>query len=269
MSNPAPPSSAIPVRHRDDAIHARQRRQHAIKRGLKDAFPTIVGSMPFGMLVGSAATAAGMDPWLAMAMSVIVYAGASQLAAIQLMAQHAPALIVVATVLVVNLRFMLYSASLAPVFRHFPLGKRILFGYLITDHVFALVNANTNLHSPATSRAQDDSALDIPPYYLAITIAQWISWQITVAIGVFLGTLIPKDWSLDFAIPLVFIAIVIPALATRTHWVAAIAASIAALFTAAMPMKLGLIAAAFTGVIVGAWLESIDAKRSDGTGGAR
>jgi 4-azaleucine resistance transporter AzlC len=221
-------------------------KRESIVRGLKDGFPTVVGSMPFGMLVGSASTAAGMDPWMALAMSIIVYAGASQLAALQLMTQHAPAMIVIATVLVVNLRFVLYSATLAPFFRQFPLMKRILLAYLLTDHVFALVS---------TKFKADDPSIHVPSYYQAITYAQWISWQITVAIGIFLGTLIPKAWSLDFAIPLVFLAIVMPALATRAHWLAAITASIAALFTASLPLKLGLIAAALTGVIVGAWLD--------------
>jgi predicted branched-subunit amino acid permease len=248
--HPAAPSEKISSSDAIDPAASAEWKRASIKQGLKDGFPTIVGSMPFGMLVGSAATAAGMDPWMAMAMSVIVYAGASQLAALGLMLQAAPAVIVVATVLVVNLRFVLYSATLAPFFRQFPLLQRAGMAYLITDHVFALVSTKASIEN-----GKSNAPFDVPTYYLAITIGQWISWQITVALGIFLGTMIPKQWSLDFAIPLVFIAIVMPALATRSHWVTAITASVAALFTAALPLKLGLIAAAITGVAIGSWLD--------------
>lgn len=255
-----PDSSSRPSQINSTEVSPALRRE-SIKQGLKDGFPTVVGSMPFGMLVGSASTAAGMDPWMAMAMSIIVYAGASQLAAIQLMAQAAPALIVVATVLVVNLRFVLYSATLAPFFRQFPTLERTAMAYLITDHVFALVSTKA-----LDERGHANASLHVPTYYLTITVAQWIFWQITVAFGIFLGTLIPKEWSLDFAIPLVFLAIVMPALATRAHWVTAITASIAALFAAALPLKLGLIAAALVGVAMGSWLDWRDEQRQQGRG---
>jgi 4-azaleucine resistance transporter AzlC len=224
-----------------------QTRQQAYWQGAKDAFPSIVGLIPFGLIVGTASTAAGMDPWLALAMSLIVYAGASQLAAIGLMTQSAPVLIVIATVLVVNLRFVMYSASLAPFFRHLRPARKWLLSYGLTDHLFALVMARFNVEKP-------DANVDA--YFLGGAIPTWLTWNLMVAIGIFAGTLVPKAWSLDFAIPLVFLALVFPALTSRAHWTTAGVAAIAAFFTAALPMKLGLIAAAVTGVVVGSWLDA-------------
>ena len=232
-------------------------RKHAYLHGAKDAFPSVIGLIPFGLIVGTASTAAGMDPWLALAMSIIVFAGASQLAAIALMVQSAPMLIVVLTVLVVNLRFVMYSASLAPFFRELPVGRRWLLSYALTDHLFALVNARFK---------RDGSHQNVDAYYIGAAIPTCLTWHVMVAIGIFAGTLVPRDWSLDFAIPLVFLALVFPALTSRAHWLTAAVAGVAAFYTVALPLKLGLIAAAFTGVLVGSWADAREAKRHVKTG---
>ena len=223
-----------------------QTRQQAYLQGAKDAFPSVIGLIPFGLIVGTASTAAGMDPWLALAMSIIVYAGASQLAAIALMVQSAPMAIVLATVLVVNLRFVMYSASLAPFFRELSTSRKWLLSYGLTDHLFALVNARFT---------PDGSHKHVDAYYIGGAVPTWLTWNTMVAIGIFAGTLVPKQWSLDFAIPLVFLALVFPALTTRTHWITAGVALVAAFFTAGLPMKLGLITAAFVAVAIGTWLD--------------
>ena len=230
-----------------------QTRRQAYLQGAKDALPSVIGLIPFGLIVGTASTAAGMDPWLALAMSIIVFAGASQLAAIGLMVQSAPMVIVLTTVLVVNLRFVMYSASLAPFFRELPLARRWLLSYGLTDHLFALVNARFQ---------RDGSHQHVDAYYMGGAVPTWLTWNTMVAIGIFAGTLVPKQWSLDFAIPLVFLALVFPALTSRAHWVTAGVTATAAYFTAAMPMKLGLIAAALIGVVIGTLLDQRDERRA-------
>ncbi len=232
-----------------------QNRRQAYLQGAKDALPSLIGLTPFGLIVGTASTAAGMDPWLALAMSIIVYAGASQLAAIGLMVQSAPILIVLATVLVVNLRFVMYSAALAPFFRELPIGRRWIMSYALTDHLFALVN---------TRFSRDGTHRHVDAYFIGGAVPTWLMWNVMVAIGIFAGTLVPKEWSLDFAIPLVFLALVFPALQSRAHWVTAATAATAAYFTTPLPMKLGLIAAALTGVVVGSWLDYRDEARARG-----
>jgi predicted branched-subunit amino acid permease len=219
--------------------------------GLKDQSPGIIGNIPFGLITGAAATSAGVDPWLALGMSVLVFAGASQLAAISLMAQHAPAGIVVLTVLVVNLRMMMYSAAVAPYFRHTAMSRKWLISYLLTDHAFALVTSKFS---------KDDSPAEIEAYYLGAGIGMWLVWQAAIAAGIFAGTLVPAKWSLDFAIPLVFLSLVLPALQTRSHWMAAAAAGTAAAFCASLPLKLGLIAAAVAGVVAGVSMDKYAAR---------
>ncbi len=219
--------------------------------GLRAQLPAVISLLPFGMITGAASTAAGMDPWLALGMSLIVYAGASQLAAIALMAQHTPLAIVVLTVLVVNLRMTMYSAALAAHFRESPTGRKWLISYLLTDHGFALMLAK---FKPGSSEPHRDM------YYLGAASIMWLSWQLMVAVGIFAGTLVPTNLSLDFAIPLVFLALLMPALQSRAHWSAAIIAATTAAFTTAMPLKLGLISAALVGVAVGTWLDARDER---------
>ena len=214
--------------------------------GLRDQSPGIIGNIPFGLIAGASSTAAGMDPLLAMGMSIILFAGAAQLAAISLMAQHAPAFIVVLTVLVVNLRLVMYSAAVAPHFRHTPKARKWFFAYLLTDHAFALVTTKFN---------KRDEVPHFDAYYFGATSGMWIVWQVSVAIGVFAGTLVPLSWSLDFVIPLVFLSLVLPALQTRAHWAAAIVAGTAAAFLTSLPLKLGLITAATCGVMIGAMMD--------------
>ncbi|MBL0124736.1 MAG: AzlC family ABC transporter permease [Betaproteobacteria bacterium] len=223
--------------------------------GLRDQSPGIIGNMPFGLITGAAASAAGVDPWLALGMSIIVFAGASQLAAISLMAQHAPGGLVVLTVLIVNLRMMMYSAAMAPYFRHTPLARKWLFSYLLTDHAFALITTKFDKQRPPQQ---------LDAYYFGATSTMWWVWQISVAIGIFAGAQVPAKWSLDFAIPLVFLSLVLPALLSRSHWAAAIAAATAAAFCAALPLRLGLIAGAVTGVMVGMLFERFASDRGGG-----
>ncbi|MFO0326341.1 MAG: AzlC family ABC transporter permease [Burkholderiales bacterium] len=227
-------------------------RRQAYLSGARESFPSIIGLIPFGLIVGTASTAAGLDPWLSLVMSIIVYAGASQLAVIGLMVQGAPLLIVIATVLVVNLRFTMYSATIAPLFRDLSVRRRWVIGYALTDHLFALMNARFDVTRPAKNA---------DAFYFGGAIPTWIMWHSSVAVGIFAVTLVPIDWSLDFAIPLVFLALVFPALVTRTHWITAGVASVAACFAAGLPMKLGLLTAAASAVVAGTLLEQWDVRR--------
>jgi 4-azaleucine resistance transporter AzlC len=218
----------------------------AFRAGMRDQAPIILGMIPFGLIAGAAPVAAGMDPWLAIAMNVIVYAGAAQLAAVSLMAQHVPVPIVIATVLVVNLRFVMYSAALAPYFARLSTGKKWLYSYVITDHGFALLTAKMKPDAPIHA---------IDNYYRGVAVMMWMSWNTFAIIGALVGARVPASWSLDFTIPLVFLALVLPSLTSRAHWWAAGVASVMAVFTFSMPLKLGLITSALVGVAVGTWLD--------------
>jgi predicted branched-subunit amino acid permease len=236
-----------------------QTRRSAFLLGVRAQAPMLVGMLPFAFITGAASTAAGLDPWLALAMSIIVYAGASQLAAISLIAQGAPAFIVVATVLVVNLRMMMYSAAMARFFRRLPTWQKWAYAYGITDHIFAMVQARY----PHMQSEELPAEAHAHAFYAGIASTMWLSWQGCVAIGIFAGTRVPKEWPLDFAIPLVFAAILFPALMTRTHWIAALVASVAAACTATWPLKLGLMSAAIIGMVVGGVLDAREHAHPD------
>jgi predicted branched-subunit amino acid permease len=184
---------------------------------------------------------------------MIVAAGAAQLAAVQLISAGASVAIVILSVLVINLRFMLYSASLAPHFGSLPLGWKGLLSYHLTDQAYA-----------ATITRFDEGTTNEPDkrwYFLGTGLAIWTTWQVATMTGVFLGAWISEGWSLDFVLPLVFIALAVPAVKDRTTGAAALTAGVAAVFAAALPLNLGLIGAALVGVLGGLAMEALTGRR--------
>lgn len=222
--------------------------------GVRAELPLLVGVFPFGMIYGALALSAGLSKSAAQMMSSIVFAGSSQFVAAQLIHESAPGLVIVLTIAVVNLRHMLYSASLAPYLASLSTRWKTLLAYLLTDEAYA----PTILHYERNG---------VQPFghwfLLGAGLALWSTWQASTALGIFLGAAIPASWSLDFALPLTFIAMVVPVLKGRPYIAAALSAGIVALIAHALPFKLGLILAALTGIAVGTALEA-QAARSGG-----
>lgn len=218
----------------------------AFLAGARDQAPGVLGNIPFGLITGAAASAAGIDPVIAIAMSIIVFAGAAQLVAIQLISEGAPGAMIVLAALVVNLRMMMYSAAVAPFFAHLNLRWKFLIGYLLTDHAFALMTARFSTSDDNPHKRW---------YYLGAGSLMWVVWQIALAVGVFIGVQVPASWSLEFLIPLMFISLVAPALKTRPQLMAALCAATASVFTASFPLKSGLMVAALAGVVGGLLME--------------
>jgi 4-azaleucine resistance transporter AzlC len=209
---------------------------------LRDQTPGVMGAIPFGLIIGAAGSGAGIEPVASIAMSILVFAGASQLVAIQLLTQNAPAVLVVFAVLLVNLRIVMYSAAVAPYFANLPLRWKFVIAYLLTDHSFALTMARFH---------ETDGVQYKHWYFLGAGSVLWVGWQLAVVAGVYAGAKLPANWSLDFTIPLIFIALVIPALHTRTQRLAAVVAAIVSVFTSGMPLKTGLMVSAVLGVAAG------------------
>jgi len=214
--------------------------------GIKDELPILVGVVPFGMIYGILALSAGLSKAEAQAMSIIVFAGSAQFMLVQLAGVSTPALVMILTGFVINLRHALYSASVAPhVQKLNPVWKGIL-AYLLTDEAYAV--AITHYYRKGESSRKHW-------YFLGAGLALWTSWQISTAVGVFLGAQVPPSWSLDFTLALTFIALVVPTLKDRPSVLAAISAGAVAVLAAGLPYKLNLIVAAITGIIVGLWSE--------------
>lgn len=214
--------------------------------GVRAQLPILLGTSPFGMIYGVAATQAGLPVGVALGMSAFVFAGSAQFLAVGLFGSGAPGLIIVLTTLVVNLRHMLYSASLAPYVRHLNRAWKYLLAFLLTDEAYAVAithyERSASIPAPGTARHW---------YTLGAGITLWISWQLSTAAGVLLGAQVPSAWGLDFTLALTFIALLVPTLRDRPAGLAALVAGIVALATHDLPYNLGLVVAALGGIMAG------------------
>ena len=211
--------------------------------GVRQELPLQLGVAPFGLVFGVLGLAAGLTPLQTILMSSIVFGGASQVVFAQLWGS-VPGPVVGASVSVINLRHMLYSASMAPYLRALPLRCRIPLAYLLTDEAYA-VTINRLRHAPQGPYQH---------YHLLGTgMLLWVCWQITTIIGVVFGATIPPEWSLEFAIPLTFIAVVVPILRRRADFVACATAGVISVAGQSLPWKSWIILAALGGILAG-WL---------------
>jgi len=222
--------------------------------GVRAEIPLLIGVFPFGMIYGALAMNAGLDTLASQMMSSIVFGGSSQFVTAQLVRESAPGFVIVLTIAVVNLRHMLYSASLAPYLASLSTRWKVLLSYLLTDEAYA----------PTIIQYEREGQQPFSHWFLfGAGLSLWTIWQSSTALGIFLGTAIPEAWSLDFALPLTFIAMVVPVLKNRPAIVAALSAGVVALLAYSLPYRLGLILAALVGILVGTLLEE---KRSSGRG---
>ena len=212
--------------------------------GVREELPILLGVVPFGMIYGILALSAGLSPFDAQAMSSVVFAGSAQFMTAKLISAATPGLVVILTGFVINLRHALYSASLAPYTRHLPLSWKAALAYLLTDEAYAVSIIHYQREGELTHKHW---------HLLGAGLALWSSWQISTAVGIFLGAQIPSAWGLDFALPLTFIALVVPSLKDRPGILTASVASLAALLFFGLPFKLGLLASAFVAIAVGLW----------------
>jgi 4-azaleucine resistance transporter AzlC len=196
------------------------------------------------MIYGALAVTSGLSTAATMAMSALVFAGSSQFIAVGLVAAHTPVAIIVATTLVVNLRHMLYSATLLPHLKPLPQRWRIPLAFWLTDETFAVT----------IRRFQQDDAAGVKHWYqLGSSIAMYLNWQFWCFAGMMLGDRIPdaSGWGLDVAMPVTFIGMIIPFVKTRPMAVCVLTAGAAALLTLGLPYKLGILAAAVAGIAAG------------------
>lgn len=238
---------------------ARSPRQ-CVRHGFLQALPFILVLLPFGMLFGVVASDAGLDLGQTMGFTVLVLAGASQFTAVQLISDHAPALVVIVSAVAVNLRMAMYSASLVPWLGGARPRDRAWVSYVLIDQTYAL----------ALQHYERNPRLTMPQrlgYFLGAALATCVPWFVAAALGVIMGRAIPESWALDFAVPITFIALVAPALRSLPHLVAALVAVLAALVFAGLPSGLGLFVAAPLAMAAGA-LTELALERRRATGGA-
>lgn len=215
--------------------------------GARDVSPILLGVLPFGLITGAVGVSVGLPEWATIGMSYLIFAGASQLVAMQLMAEHASVAVVILTALVINARMFMYSASLAPHFNGLHPLKKAFLAYSLTDQSYAV--------SITRFDKEDADTVNKPLYYLGAAMLMWFGFNITTIMGAYLGAFIPASWDLGFTIPLMFIALVIPAVKDRPNLLAAAVAAVVSLAATPLPYNLGIMAAAMAGIVAGYTLE--------------
>lgn len=218
----------------------------SVLAGVRDGLPIAISAIPFGLIVGVTGVQSGLSAFQAASMPAIVYAGASQIAALQLFSVAAPLLVVWLTTALINIRFVIYSASLAPHLAHLSLPWRLLLAYSTTDQVFGL----------AVNRFRSGPPLKSPgAYYLLLTMLCWVAWTGAGVVGATMGVALPAAWHLDFVIPLIFMVMLVTALRNRAAWAAAVVAGTVAVAAQGLPFNSGLIVGTLAGIAAGSLAE--------------
>ncbi|WP_449432133.1 AzlC family ABC transporter permease [Pseudomonas putida] len=214
----------------------------AFIRGAQHVAPLTTGVIAFGLIAGVTAVDMGMSPTTAIGMTLLFYSGSAQIAVMQLMQNGALPVTMVVTALVINLRFLMYSASLAPYLHHLPRRRSWPLSYLLSDQAFAL--SSLKMGTGELGRFAFH-------YYAGTAVIMWVGWNLSVLAGIFLGARIPEAWSLGFAIPLSFLALLIPSIRSLAMLCAALTGGVLAVLAIDLPYNLGMLLASIGGVLAG------------------
>ncbi|MCU0561014.1 MAG: AzlC family ABC transporter permease [Desulfobacterales bacterium] len=228
-------------------------RREEFAAGVRDTLPLLLGALPFGLIYGALAVTSGLSAAAAIAMSALVFAGASQFIAVGLVAAHTPVAVIVATTFIVNLRHMLYSATLLPHLKLLPQRWRIPLAFWLTDETFAVTIRRYH-------RAEASACAHW--YQLGSSLAMYLNWQLCCIAGMAVGERIPDaaGWGLDVAMPITFIGMIIPFVKTRPMGICVLTAGATALLTQGLPYQLGILVAALAGIAAGMTAERVLGK---------
>jgi predicted branched-subunit amino acid permease len=231
--------------------------------GARAVAPMLVGVIPFGLVAGATPATTGLGGGTSIGLSTIVFAGASQLAAADVLADGGSALVAVIAACTINLRMLLYSASLAPRLAHVPLRRRLVMAYLLTDQAYAVSITRWTDEDDRAAAGGPAPELDRRvPYYLGAAVLLWANWQVCTIVGVVIGAAVPDSLPLDFAVPLVFLVLLVPAITTRPAALAAIAGGgVAVLSAEAGAGHLAVLFGAMAGIAAGAAGEAVIERR--------
>jgi len=215
--------------------------KRAFREGFKACAPTMPGIFAWGLVTGMAMVKSGLTIWQALGMTFVVFAGSAQLASLPLIAAGAPVWVVFLTALVVNLRFVIFAAAIAPHFAHLPWYRRLWHGYFNADITMALFPRRF----PPESVHRKEGKVG---YFNGICYPNWGAWQVGSILGILLASQIPQSWGIGFAGTLALLAITIPLIINSAALVGVVVASIVAVAAAALPYRLGLLIAVIVGM---------------------
>lgn len=222
-------------------------------QGARDSFPLVIGSLPFGLIFGTLAVGNGLSLAATLGMSIFVFAGSAQFIALGLLAAGATLPVILLTTFVVNLRHFLYAAVLSPRMASLPEWKKALCAFWLTDESFAVMAARMKAESEESMLSAEELSL----YYLGSAVFMYSNWQLCTLAGALFGNLMPgvSSWGLEFAMPVAFIGILAPYLKSLPMATAALSAGAVSILAYSFPNKLGLLTAAFVGIVAGTLAE--------------
>lgn len=218
--------------------------------GMKDTIPLIIGAIPFGMIFGAIGVTSGLSVWGVLGLSAIVFAGSAQFIAAGLVSQGVGVAFIILTTAIVNLRHLLYAASLSPYMKNLAQKWLLPLGFWLTDETYAVV---------ITRYAQQDKSPHKHWYHLGSSVAMYSNWQLWTIIGIVAGTQLEgiADLGLDVAMAITFIGIVVPLIKTRPMLICALVAGVVAVFAYDLPNQSGLMVASFAGIFAGVIAEAM------------
>lgn len=215
--------------------------------GFKAMLPITTGVIPFGAVMGTVSTEASLSLFQTITMNLMVFAGASQLAAVELMTKNTASLVVLATALIINMRFMLYSAAISPVVQRSPLLLKLACAYCLTDQNYAVMTANSE-----KLKTNKEAII----FYFGASLCMVSAWQLSVVGGFIFGNFAPASWSLEYAVPLSFVALTIPTIRNKTYLIVIAFSFCLSLLLSVLPYNLGLITTALSSIALGTLLTS-------------
>ena len=210
------------------------------KKGFIDILPLLIPVIPFGIIFGAIGIELGFSPLITYATSLIIFGGASQIVFIQLLSGGASSLVAITSVGVINSRHFLYGAVLTEYLEKLSLIKKLIISYLITDQTFAV-----------SSRYFKNHKINNNSHYhlIGAGVILWTTWQVTTIIGIFLGSIVPDEWGLKFAIPLTFLAIIVNDFRKLDHVIVMIISGISSLIFFDIPFKAYIILTPLIGLL--------------------
>jgi predicted branched-subunit amino acid permease len=247
----APPASALPT----PVSEFDQHDQQAWSAGVRAGLPVLLGIAAWGMVVGVAMVKSGLTVLQASGMTLLAFGGSAQLASLPLLAAHAPLWVIFATAVVVNLRFVIFSALMGPHFPHLPWYQRLFLGYISGDMTVVLFLQRYPDTTPGKGKLS---------YLKGLMYPNWTAWQLGSLTGIFLGSAVPTEWGLGFAGTLAILCVMVPLVINRAAAFGVAVSGVVSVLAWRLPYKLGLLLAVVLGMLVAMAVDEMIGKRKHG-----
>ncbi|RJK71665.1 branched-chain amino acid ABC transporter permease [Klebsiella pneumoniae] len=214
--------------------------------------PLCIGDFPFSFIVGALSVSAGMSVWQSTAWSAIVIAGSAQMLALNMLKTGATLGVIIFTTLIINLRHVLYSASISGTVREASFFKKCFMSYALTDEVYA-----------TTVKEMEGNKKEKYLFYGSAMITFWAIWVLADFLGALVGASFPhiEKYGLDFAMVAAFIAIVVPQIKSQACTVAAVVAAVSGVLLVVLPYSLGIVVASVLGVLAGLCVDLAEERK--------